>query len=58
MSVLLQGAGRGREGEPGALFSSCWLFPELYPHLISTEQQQKNSNHLDEAFVLRISRIF
>lgn len=39
-SVLLQGVGRGREGEPGAVFSSCWIFPEA----ISSPHLQQNGN--------------
>lgn len=40
MSVLLQGVGRGREGEPGPVFSSCWIFPGA----VSSPHLQENSN--------------
>lgn len=40
MSVLLQGVGRRREGKPGAVFSSCWTFPEA----VSSSQVQQNTN--------------
>lgn len=50
MSILLQGVGRGREGEPGAVFSSCWIFPQA----ISSPHLQQNSNKRTKIIYMKL----